>query len=262
MSSKLLSSFLAFTLIAPAVFVEAQVAASHQKHDRQPHTVEYKITTVQTLANGTTITTESKQIQAFDSAGRNMFSRAQLTPVTAAGKNTSGNANDPVANTQSNWSAQSKNATVIQLPPLDQRHGCWADDSGTTRMGWFDSKHPDPHPRPKNVVQTEADRTETKTEELGTSTIQGIEVKGRRITRTIPAGAIGNNQPLVSTEESWLSQGENFGMLVRSVSDNPRMGETTAEITNLTEGEPDPTLFLPPDGYEVKTIELHQIPCQ
>jgi hypothetical protein len=59
---------------------------------------------------------------------------------------------------------------------------------------------------------------------------------------------------LVSTSERWtaLTVGLN-GLVVRDISDDPRRGKTTRELTNLTQGDPDPTTFQPPEGYEVVT---------
>jgi hypothetical protein len=46
---------------------------------------------------------------------------------------------------------------------------------------------------------------EPKTESLGTKTIDGVQVTGTRSTNTIPAGAIGNDNALVITRETWYS---------------------------------------------------------
>jgi len=83
-----------------------------------------------------------------------------------------------------------------------------------------------------------------------------VESRGRRYTTTIPAGAAGNDAPLVSTSEIWtaLAVGLN-GLLVRDVRDDPRSGKTTKELTNLSQSDPDPATFQPPDGYEIVTKE-------
>src|SRR6267142_1715100 len=49
---------------------------------------------------------------------------------------------------------------------------------------------------------------ETKTESLGTQTMEGVAVEGKRVTRTIPAGQIGNTQPIEITSEVWSSPGQ------------------------------------------------------
>ena len=42
-------------------------------------------------------------------------------------------------------------------------------------------------------------------EHLGTQTIEGVSAEGTRTTVTIPAGQIGNEQPIVTTTERWYS---------------------------------------------------------
>ncbi|MGC2659940.1 MAG: hypothetical protein WA324_18435 [Bryobacteraceae bacterium] len=98
-----------------------------------------------------------------------------------------------------------------------------------------------------NVVKTD----------LGTQTMEGVAAKGTRLTRTIPAGEIGNEEPIVITTETWYSP--DLKVLVMSKSNDPRMGETIYKLTNIQRSEPSPTLFQPPDDYTVKdqSMELH-----
>jgi len=97
-------------------------------------------------------------------------------------------------------------------------------------------------------------------EELGTDTIMGVEVRGYRTTVTTPVGRIGNDQPLVSTTETWTAA--SLGITVRQISEDPRMGKTTREMVNLDLSEPEPSVFQPPAGYEVLNEEMHEVPCQ
>jgi hypothetical protein len=46
------------------------------------------------------------------------------------------------------------------------------------------------------------------------------------------------------------------------VTDDPRTGKRTRELVELSQSEPDPATFQPPEGYEVVTQELHEVPCQ
>jgi hypothetical protein len=39
---------------------------------------------------------------------------------------------------------------------------------------------------------------------------------------------------------------------MRSVTDDPRNGKTTTEVTDLQQTAPDPTLFQPPTGYTIR----------
>src|SRR5258708_5634764 len=45
----------------------------------------------------------------------------------------------------------------------------------------------------------------SKTEDHGTQVMEGVTVQGKRATRTIPAGEIGNERPLEILTETWFS---------------------------------------------------------
>lgn len=92
---------------------------------------------------------------------------------------------------------------------------------------------------------------EVKRESLGTQQIEGITAEGNRITRTIPAGTIGNEKPIEITVESWTSP--DLHTLVLQKRSDPRFGETVFRLTNIKRGEPDTSLFQIPAGY--KTME-------
>jgi len=83
-------------------------------------------------------------------------------------------------------------------------------------------------------------------ESLGTQVIEGVTAEGVRDTRTIPAGAIGNEKPIAITSETWTSP--DLQMVVLSKRNDPRFGETVYKLTEITRGEPDPALFQIPSG--------------
>jgi hypothetical protein len=91
---------------------------------------------------------------------------------------------------------------------------------------------------------------DAKVEQLGEQTIEGVTAKGTRRTVTIPAGQIGNEQPISIVSESWYSP--ELKMTVLSKRNDPRMGETEFRLTNIQRGEPAPSLFQVPAGYELK----------
>lgn len=95
--------------------------------------------------------------------------------------------------------------------------------------------------------------------DLGTTTIQGIEAHGIRRTGTTPAGEIGNDVPLVRTSEVWSSNV--FPLVLREMSDDPRLGKHTRELVRLDLGEPDVSLFAPPEDSEIVTVGVHQVTC-
>lgn len=84
------------------------------------------------------------------------------------------------------------------------------------------------------------------TQDLGTQTMEGVQVMGTRTTRTIPVGAIGNDHPIVVVNEVWTSP--DLKTVVYSKRSDPRVGEQTFRLTNLVRSEPDASLFtVPPD---------------
>ncbi len=98
-------------------------------------------------------------------------------------------------------------------------------------------------------MNSAGDPSETKTESLGTQTIGGVSAVGTRTTRTIPAGEIGNEQPLEITSEVWTSP--DLQMVVLSKRNDPRIGETVYRLTNIQRAEPDPSLFQIPSGFTI-----------
>jgi hypothetical protein len=200
-----------------------------------PYTAEFKITNVKTLASGATITNESTQVVVLDSQGRWMNATTFVplsgdqTPITRV------TVMDPVARTNSSWTIPGQKATVTQMPAPGAQHNCATTATAPIHYNSGIS----------GVKPT--------VEELGTQTIQGVEAHGRRITTTIPAGAIGNDAPLVSTTETWaaIAPAALRSLFVRKVSDDPQSGKMTRELTNYTLAEPDASVFQPPEGYEI-----------
>ncbi|HEX6124765.1 MAG TPA: hypothetical protein VFZ23_05270 [Pyrinomonadaceae bacterium] len=96
-----------------------------------------------------------------------------------------------------------------------------------------------------------ASKWETRTEELGTQNIEGVDAEGTRTITTIPAGAIGNERPIEIVYEKWFSR--ELQLVVMSRHSDPRFGEQTYRLTNIVRSEPDPSLFTPPNGYRLVT---------
>jgi len=227
----------------------------------QAYTAEFKTTTIQTLASGVIITRESTETYATDSQGRTMNSQ---TVAMRGGNGTANvwfNVEDPVQGTRISWDTSSKQARVIQLPPQDQRQGCWASESGTLRMN-FGSKPRKSEPAAAesvNLAIVRPARWAPTREDLGTESVQGLEAHGYRWTMTIPTGQVGNDQPLVTVQESWTAP--SLGIEVRHLSESPQSGKTRKELVSLDLSEPPIHTFQPPDGYEVTTTQLHPVAC-
>src|SRR5205809_1656068 len=78
-------------------------------------------------------------------------------------------------------------------------------------------------------------------EPVGTQVINGVMAEGSRTLTTIPAGAIGNERPIEIVSEEWYSP--DLQIVVFSHHADPRVGENTYELTQLTRTEQDPALF-------------------
>jgi hypothetical protein len=86
-------------------------------------------------------------------------------------------------------------------------------------------------------------------ESLGTQLIEGINANGTRLTITYPEGLIGNDRPITTVSETWMSP--ELGMIILSKTSDPRSGESTTKLTNISRTEPDPALFQIPADYSV-----------
>src|SRR5204863_64732 len=62
-------------------------------------------------------------------------------------------------------------------------------------------------------------------------TIEGLAVEGRKTSTVIPAGQIGNEQPITITSEEWTSP--ELHVLVMTHHNDPRSGESSYRLTNI-----------------------------
>jgi hypothetical protein len=79
--------------------------------------------------------------------------------------------------------------------------------------------------------------------------VEGVEAEGTRTTVTIPAGAMGNERPLLIVSERWYSA--ELQTVVMTKHSDPRFGDTTYRLTNISRSEPDHSLFELPADYKV-----------
>lgn len=99
-----------------------------------------------------------------------------------------------------------------------------------------------------------------KGESLGTRQIEGVEAEGTRTVTTIPAGSIGNERPIEIVYERWYSK--DLQLIVYSKYSDPRFGEQTYRMTNISRSEPDRSLFTPPGDYKVLSESVRAIGIQ
>ena len=88
-----------------------------------------------------------------------------------------------------------------------------------------------------------------KTESLGRQIVEGVQADGTRTTLTIPAGEIGNENPIQVVTETWYSP-ELQTRDLRKRSD-PRSGDSLTRYINVSRAEPARMLFEPPADFKV-----------
>ena len=218
----------------------ASISTGGPQAPRAPYTYTSRMTSVQTLADGTTITHTSTTKHARDSQGRIYTEAHQTPPLGAQGQQeeiVQVFIFDPVTLTNTNWNSRAKIATVVHMrdpqktqPPKVQ----------------MPSTEIAPPPQPP----ADRPRPQITREDLGFRTIAGIEAKGGRMTQTIPAGEQGNDRPITIVTETWTSR--EYGIALLTSRDDPRIGKQTTEVTDFQPGEPDPALFQIPEGYTVR----------
>ena len=88
------------------------------------------------------------------------------------------------------------------------------------------------------------------TTQLGAKDFDGVRAEGRSTVWTIPAGEIGNRNPIMVTSEAWYSP--DLKVTVYSRYHDPRTGESIYRLANIRRAEPAKTLFTVPEGYDAK----------
>jgi len=249
-----------------------------------PYTAEAVTETVQTLANGTRISHKSTAQLARDSEGR---TRREQTLDMVGPWSTSGEApkfimlNDPVAG--ASYHLDPKTNTAMKLPSAK---GAMPPPPGPVAQFFLATSVDGPAadeamakmkaegrmtaavsaggmavgPGPVSLLKMH-EPGDAKSESLGRQTIEGIPATGTRTTRTIAAGAIGNDQPIEIVSETWYSS--DLQMVVMSKHSDPQIGETSYRLTNIQQAEPPHSLFEVPTNYtirEEKPVILEQAP--
>jgi len=96
-------------------------------------------------------------------------------------------------------------------------------------------------------IRRHGEPDDAKPESLGTQEVNGVLAQGKRTTRVIPAGKMGNQLPITIVTETWYSP--DLHMIVMSKRTDPRFGDTTFQVENIQRGEPAADLFQPPADY-------------
>jgi hypothetical protein len=196
--------------------------------------------TKQTLADGNVIDRKVQSNVYRDSQGRTRR-ETTFTGVGAfapAGQTRSMvTIHDPVASIAYLLHTDTKVAEQLPIPPGAPKNG------------------PNVQNRMESRLQQEVADGTVKKEDLGTQTVNGISAQGTRYTRVIPAGQIGNANPITVVNEQWYSA--DLQLMVKIVRTDPRVGQVTYTLTNIQRTEPAASLFTVPSDYTVKQATLH-----
>lgn len=139
---------------------------------------------------------------------------------------------DPVASTAYVLHADTKVAEQLPIPPAGPKNDANVHNKMEARL-----------------QQEIADGT-VKKEDLGTQTVNGITAQGTRYTRVIPAGQVGNANPITVVNEQWYSP--DLQVMVKIARSDPRFGQITYTLTSIQRTEPAASLFTVPSDYTVK----------
>lgn len=236
-----------------------------------PYSATVTNESVQTLSDGTHITQSSTGSAARDALGRTR----QDAPLPMLGGLAPSDAprlvmiQDPVANIGYTLNLNNKTAWKHALPAWksgpDVGMAATATTTATTTTktvivrsdvaaGMQVADGPVPFPAGGQNVFFQKSLIggyvgEIKTDDLGTQTMEGIQVTGLRTTETIPEGKIGNDRPINIVIEVWTSP--ELHTIVLSKRNDPRSGEQTFKLTNIQRSEPDPSLFTVPSDFKL-----------
>lgn len=97
-------------------------------------------------------------------------------------------------------------------------------------------------------ADTKPKRVYTRTP-LGSRNINGEMCTGTLMSYVIEAGEQGNLNPITVSHETWIADA--LRIMMFSKTTDPRSGNTTARVIELTRAEPDPALFAVPPDYTI-----------
>ena len=142
---------------------------------------------------------------------------------------------DPVEHTMSMWSTSNKGEKVATIFKLPARPAQPASSSGVARME-----------QPGRLQPT------STTEDLGTDVLEGVSVSVVKTTIVVPAGRVGNDAPITRTHETWTSP--DMKLTLKEEWSDPRTGDKTVWLKDLSRVEPAAEMFRAPAGYKTKTL--------
>jgi hypothetical protein len=215
-------------------FFAEDLASDHRVVTGAPYSASAVTETVQTLADGNHIRHTTNSSVARDSQGRTRREQSMVGLASLAGS-------APLP------------AVVFILDPVAKTHYVLEPDTKIARTGPAGpamSAPPAGSYQMKVITGNAVKAPDIKKESLGSQVVNGVRADGARLTRSIPAGEMGNEKPIEIVTETWYSP--ELQATVRSKTSDPRMGDTTFELQNIDRSEPAVSLFTVPADYTVQ----------
>lgn len=219
-----------------------------------PYSAQAVTERVQTLADGNRIEQSTSGTVARDNQGR--VRRDEGLPGLSSANGDAPHLemiDDPVAGVH--WTLDTQNKIAVKMQSAQVKGANFGPfmppPVGSDKTFFLSTGGAAGGPNVQVIAKNQSSSNSTVAKvDLGTQTIEGVPAQGTRTIRTIPAGAVGNEQPLVITTETWYSP--DLKVLVLSKTSDPRMGETTYKLTNIQRSEPSADLFQVPPDYTIK----------
>lgn len=231
-------------------FLTQEFSFSGRTVTNAPYSAEEKTESVQTLADGNRIVNTTTAKVYRDSQGR---VRRELTLPGFGGDqpHTIVTINDPVAKTSITLDSNTRIAHEMPgMPEARFRADAVRSDAEAKMKAEVLTRSAQSSSAATFIRRAPA--PDVKREDLGANVMEGVSVTGSRETSTIEAGAMGNEKPITITSERWYSP--DLQVEVKSVHNDPRMGQTTHTVTNIVRAEPDASLFQVPADYNKMEI--------
>jgi hypothetical protein len=193
-----------------------------------PFTAIAKTVVVRTLPDGSTVTSQNERRVARDAVGRIFQERVTFVPVPNDGTH-----------------KMRVHATDYSDPVEHTLYRC---DTYTQACELFAY-----YPQMTDTVipaGLQADRTTYLTREnLGVDTFAGMQVQRSRETTTLYSGSVGNTRTILRTVDYWYSP--ELGLNVQVKRHDPRDGDQTLWISDVSQSAPDAATFQPPADYRI-----------
>jgi hypothetical protein len=199
---------------------EYNFAVSRLKsRDGKPRAYTYDVVTDTStaLAGGNAIKSQTKESHAFDNTGRS----------------------------RTVWTQAGVERIAIVDPATQTAYLVCPERKEILRM-----KNPAPTVPP--ATQTPDPASSVTGASLGEKDFGGIKALGSKTEIIIPAGAQGNDKPLVHTTETWFST--ELGLLMYLNMSMPEFGDMITRVDNLKFGDVPASTFALPEGYAMRDI--------